>query len=108
MVSDLTGLPVANCVASGRIHRYAPKPWSWRSARGEIVRQRRFFVDENCHPQNIAVVQYPRLPPLGIEVIVGAPEDCPAEPRFPAALLPVSGRHLLGDLRDFSQPQTTR
>ena len=33
-----------------------------------------FFVDENCHPQNIAVIKT-RAAPLGIEVIVGSPDD---------------------------------
>ena len=34
---------------------------------------RAFFVDENCHPQTIAVIQT-RAQALAIEVIVGAPE----------------------------------
>ena len=41
-----------------------------------------FFVDENCHPQNIAVMQT-RAQPLGIEVIVGNPDKMDAE-RFSA------------------------
>ncbi len=32
-----------------------------------------FFVDADCHPQTIAVVQT-RANPLGIEVVVGDPD----------------------------------
>jgi glycine dehydrogenase len=59
---------------------------------------RAFFVDENCHPQNIAVVQT-RAAPLGIEVIVGAPEALEPEAVF-GALFQYPGTH--GHLRDFT------
>ncbi|MCL1627430.1 aminomethyl-transferring glycine dehydrogenase [Roseibaca sp. V10] len=98
MVSDLTGLPVANASLLDE---------STACAEAMVMAQRvakskatAFFVDENCHPQNIAVVQT-RAAPLGIEVIVGAPEDCPADRVF-AALFQYPGTY--GDLRDF-RPQ---
>ncbi|PKP85097.1 MAG: glycine dehydrogenase (aminomethyl-transferring), partial [Alphaproteobacteria bacterium HGW-Alphaproteobacteria-2] len=42
-----------------------------------------FFVDENCHPQNIAVMKT-RAEPLGIEITVGNPADLDAAAVFGA------------------------
>jgi glycine dehydrogenase len=98
MVSDLTGLPVANASLLDE---------STACAEAMVMAQRvakskatAFFVDENCHPQNIAVVQT-RAAPLGIGVIVGAPEDCPADRVF-AGLFQYPGTY--GNIRDF-RPQ---
>ena len=98
MVSDLTGLPVAN--ASLLDEATACAEAMVMAQRGAKSKAMAFFVDENCHPQNIAVVQT-RAEPLGIEVIVGAPEDCPADRVF-AGLFQYPGTY--GDLRDF-RPQ---
>src|SRR6056300_1194610 len=57
-----------------------------------------FFVDENCHPQNIAVIQT-RAAPLGINVIVGAPDTLDPEAVF-GAVFQYPGTH--GHLHDFS------
>ncbi|SUZ30897.1 Glycine dehydrogenase (decarboxylating) [Roseibaca ekhonensis] len=98
MVSDLTGLPVANASLLDESTACAEAMvMAQRVAKSKAMA---FFVDENCHPQNIAVVQT-RAAPLGIDVIVGAPEDCPADSVF-AALFQYPGTH--GDLRDF-RPQ---
>ncbi len=69
MVSDLTGLPVANASlldeataaaeAMALCHRVSG------GKAGDV-----FFVAEDCHPQTIAVVQT-RGEPLGLEVVVG-------------------------------------
>jgi glycine dehydrogenase len=69
LVSDLTGLPVANAslldegtAAAEAMHlMHAVSP----DAEG-----RAFFVSDRCHPQTIAVVQT-RAKPLGWKVIVG-------------------------------------
>ncbi|WP_029407226.1 aminomethyl-transferring glycine dehydrogenase [Thiomicrorhabdus sp. Milos-T2] len=70
MVSDLTGLELANasmldeataCAESMTLCQRMSK------AKGKV-----FFVAEDCHPQNIAVVKT-RAEPLGIEVVVGNP-----------------------------------
>ena len=42
-----------------------------------------FFVDEDCHPQNIAVMRT-RAEPLGIEIITGHREDFDASKVFGA------------------------
>ena len=69
VVADLTGLDVANAslldegtAAAEAVALFAAKQRDARS---------RFFVDEQCHPQTIAVVQQ-RAEPQGIEIQVGA------------------------------------
>jgi glycine dehydrogenase len=96
MVADLTGLPVANASLLDE---------STACAEAMVMAQRvskskatAFFVDENCHPQNIAVMQT-RAAPLGIEVIVGAPDTLDATRVF-GAIFQYPGTW--GNLRDFS------
>ena len=95
MVADLTGMDLANASlldeataaaeAMAMCRRLAPKA-------GDA-----FFVDRDCHPQTIAVVQT-RAEPLGLEVIVGDPAtDLPADGLF-GALLQYPGSS--GALRD--------
>jgi glycine dehydrogenase len=75
MVSDLTGLPVAN--ASLLDEATAAAEAMTMAQRVAKSKATAFFVDENCHPQNIAVMKT-RAEPLGIEVIVGVPDDLDA------------------------------
>ncbi|MDG1210745.1 MAG: beta-eliminating lyase-related protein, partial [Paracoccaceae bacterium] len=56
------------------------------------------FVDENCHPQNIAVMKT-RAQPLGIEITVGNPSDMDPAAVF-GAIFQYPGTH--GHLRDFT------
>jgi glycine dehydrogenase len=65
MVADLTGLPVAN--ASLLDEATACAEAMVMAERVAKSKARGFFVDENCHPQNIAVMRT-RAEPLGIEV----------------------------------------
>jgi glycine dehydrogenase len=70
MVSDLTGLDVANASLLDEATACAEAMvMAQRVAKSKATG---FFVDENCHPQNIAVMQT-RAAPLGIDVIVGDP-----------------------------------
>jgi glycine dehydrogenase len=71
MVSDLTGLEVAN--ASLLDEATACAEAMVMAERVAKSKARAFLIDENCHPQNIAVMKT-RAEPLGIEVIVGAPD----------------------------------
>ena len=71
MVADLTGLDVAN--ASLLDEATACAEAMVMAERVAKSKARAFFIDENCHPQNIAVMRT-RAAPLGIEVIVGAPD----------------------------------
>ncbi|MGB5868929.1 MAG: aminomethyl-transferring glycine dehydrogenase [Albidovulum sp.] len=70
MVCDLTGLEIAN--ASLLDEATAAAEAMTMAQRVAKSKATGFFVDENCHPQNIAVMQT-RAAPLGIEVIVGDP-----------------------------------
>ena len=79
MVADLTGLPVAN--ASLLDEATAAAEAMTMAERVAKSKARAFFVDENCHPQTIEVIKT-RAQPLGIEVIVGAPEALQADKVF--------------------------
>ncbi len=72
MVADLTGLPIAN--ASLLDEATAAAEAMTMAERVAKSKARAFFVDEHCHPQTIGVIRT-RAQPLGIEVIVGKPED---------------------------------
>ncbi|MCC5992067.1 MAG: aminomethyl-transferring glycine dehydrogenase [Rhodobacteraceae bacterium] len=96
MIADLTGLPVAN--ASLLDEATACAEAMVMAQRVAKSKARAFFVDESCHPQNIAVMQT-RAAPLGIEVIVGAPEALKADQVF-GAIFQYPGTY--GDLRDFT------
>jgi len=70
MVADLTGLDIAN--ASLLDEATAAAEAMVMAERVAKSKARGFFVDENCHPQTIAVIET-RAAPLGIEVLVGDP-----------------------------------
>ena len=77
MVVDLTGMDVAN--ASLLDEATAAAEAMTMAERCAKSKARGFFVDQNCHPQTIAVIRT-RAQPLAIEVVVGAPEALvPAE-----------------------------
>ncbi len=96
MICDLTGLEIANASlldeATAAAEAMAMAKRVSRS--GATV----FFVDENCHPQNIAVMQT-RAAPLGIEIEVGNPDEMPRQGLF-GAVFQYPGTY--GDLRDFT------
>ncbi len=96
MVSDLTGLEIAN--ASLLDEATACAEAMTMSQRVAKSKAKAFFVDENCHPQNIAVMKT-RAEPLGIEVIIGSPDDLEADKVF-AAIFQYPGTH--GQVRDFT------
>jgi glycine dehydrogenase len=96
MISDLTGLEVAN--ASLLDEATACAEAMTMAERAAKSKARVFFVDENCHPQNIAVIKT-RAEPLGIDVIVAAPEKLDASAVF-GAIFQYPGTY--GDLRDFT------
>ncbi|WP_071675953.1 aminomethyl-transferring glycine dehydrogenase [Nioella nitratireducens] len=96
MVSDLTGLEVANASLLDEASAAAEAmTMAQRVAKSKATG---FFVDENCHPQNIAVMQT-RAAPLGIEIIVGNPDDLDPEAVF-GAIFQYPGTY--GHVRDFT------
>ena len=96
MVSDLTGLEIAN--ASLLDEATAAAEAMTMAQRVSKSKSKTFFVDENCHPQNIAVMRT-RAAPLDIEIVVGAPEALQAESVF-GAVFQYPGTH--GHVRDFT------
>ena len=98
MVTDLTGLEIANASLLDEATACAEAmTMAQRVAKSKV---KAFFVDENCHPQNIAVMQT-RAKPLGIEVIVDAPERMVADQVF-GAIFQYPGTY--GHVYDFTQP----
>ena len=100
MVADLTGLPVAN--ASLLDEATAAAEAMTMAERSAKSKAKAFFVDENCHPQTIDVIKT-RAQPLGIEVIVGAPEALDAAAVF-GAIFQYPGTY--GHVRDFTDQIT--
>ena len=96
MVSDLTGLEVAN--ASLLDEATACAEAMTMAMRLSKSKAKAFFVDRDCHPQNIAVIQT-RAAPLDIEVIIGDPDKMDASAVF-GALFQYPGTY--GHVRDFT------
>ena len=96
MICDLTGLEIAN--ASLLDEATAAAEAMTMAQRVAKSKAKAFFVDQDCHPQNIAVIQT-RAAPLGIEVIVGNPDDMDAEAVF-GGIFQYPGTY--GHVRDFS------
>ena len=96
MISDLTGLAVANASLLDEATACAEAmTMAMRSAKSKM---KAFFVDRDCHPQNIAVMQT-RAAPLGIEIIIGDPDKMDATAVF-GALFQYPGTY--GHVRDFT------
>ena len=72
MISDLTGLEIAN--ASLLDEATACAEAMTMAERVAKSKAKAFFIDENCHEQNIEVMKT-RARPLGIEIIVGDPNS---------------------------------
>jgi len=96
MVSDLTGLEIAN--ASLLDEATACAEAMTMAQRVSKSKVKGFFIDAGCHPQNIAVMKT-RAQPLGIEITVGKPDDMDASAVF-GAIFQYPGT--LGHLRDFT------
>ena len=96
MVADLTGLPVAN--ASLLDEATAAAEAMTMAERSAKSKAKAFFVDRNCHPQTIGVIQT-RAAPLGIEVIIGDPAKLDPTAVF-AAIFQYPGTY--GHVTDFT------
>jgi glycine dehydrogenase len=96
MIADLTGLAVANASLLDEATAAAEAmAMARRIARAQALS---FFVDRDCHPQTIAVVET-RAEPLGWHIIIGDPL-CELDPRAMfGALLQYPG--CSGEIRDF-------
>ncbi|MGB0852141.1 MAG: aminomethyl-transferring glycine dehydrogenase [Pikeienuella sp.] len=98
MVSDLTGLEVANASLLDEATAAAEAmAMAHRGSRSK-ANNAAFFVDRNCHPQTVAVIKT-RAEPLGIDVVVADPETLDAAAVF-GAIFQYPGTH--GHVRDFT------
>ena len=96
MISDLTGLEIAN--ASLLDEATACAEAMAMAERVAKSKAKAFFIDENCHEQNIEVMKT-RARPLGIEIIVGDPNSLNPSQVF-GAIFQYPGT--LGHVRDFT------
>ncbi|MGF1651032.1 MAG: aminomethyl-transferring glycine dehydrogenase [Hyphomicrobiaceae bacterium] len=97
MVSDLTGLEVAN--ASLLDEATAAAEAMTMAQRVAKSKASAFFVDHHCHPQTLAVIET-RAEPLGIEIIVGDPVRDLDPARVFGAIFQYPGTY--GDVHDFT------
>ncbi|MFQ6550969.1 aminomethyl-transferring glycine dehydrogenase [Aestuariibius insulae] len=97
MVSDLSGLDIAN--ASLLDEATACAEAMTMAQRISKSKLKGFFIDENCHPQNIAVMKT-RAAPLGIEITIGDPDTLDPTQVF-GAIFQFPGTH--GHLRDVTE-----
>ena len=97
MVSDLTGLEIANASLLDEATACAEAmTMAKRIAKNKSIK---FFVDHECHPQNIEVLKT-RAEPLGLNIIIGDPDkDIDCEDCF-GAIFQYPGT--FGGLRDFT------
>ena len=98
MVSDLTGLELAN--ASMLDEATACAEAMTLCQRMSKSKGKVFFVADDCHPQNIEVVKT-RAEPLGIDVVVGNPLDGIEDYDLFGMLLQYPGTY--GEVTDFSE-----
>lgn len=96
MISDLTGLPVAN--ASLLDEATAAAEAMAMAERTAKSKSKRFFVEEGLHPQTVSVIET-RAAPLGIEVVIGLVETLDPASVF-GAIFQYPGT--FGLLRDYS------
>ena len=108
MISDLTGLEIAN--ASLLDEATACAEAMTMAERVAKSKAKAFFIDENWHPQNIAVMKT-RARPLGIEIVTGDPDKLNPADLLDNNLLQESYRFLdeltqlldLGNVYDFQK-----
>ncbi|GMG87362.1 aminomethyl-transferring glycine dehydrogenase [Biformimicrobium ophioploci] len=77
MVTDLTGMELAN---ASMLDEGTAAAEAMTLCKRQVKRNKSnvFFVDEDCHPQTIAVVKT-RAEHFGFEIVVGNPESLPEE-----------------------------
>ena len=97
MICDLTGLEIAN--ASLLDEATAAAEAMTMAGRLTKSNSQTFFIDQNCHPQNIAVLKT-RAAPLGIKTVIGDPQALDASKYF-GAIFQYPGTH--GHLCDYTQ-----
>lgn len=96
MICDLTSLDIAN--ASLLDEATAAAEAMTMARRSSKSKANTFFVDQNCHPQSIAVIKT-RAEPLGIDIVVASPDKLEPDSVF-GAIFQYPGTY--GHVRDFA------
>eukprot|EP00118_Oscarella_pearsei_P005542 m.25579 g.25579 ORF g.25579 m.25579 type:complete len:1002 (+) comp28833_c0_seq5:91-3096(+) len=102
VVSDLTGLPVANAslldegTAAAEAMALCFRKRSKKKHEGKL----QFLIDEKCHPQTIAVVKT-RAEVLGIEIVIAKATNCKLNHNVCGILIQYPDTE--GHLEDFSK-----
>ena len=101
MVSDLTGMELANASLLDEATSAAEAMnllFAVRNREQKKNKVIKFFVDSNVLPQTLALLET-RSEPLGIELVVGNPNEFDYSANFFGALLQYPGKH--GQITDF-------
>lgn len=100
MVTDLTGMALSNASLLDEATAAAEAMSMCYSLKN--MKKRKFFVDSNCFPQNIALVQT-RGEALGLEVVVGKIDNIPdlASKQYCGVLVQYPDTN--GHIKDYSQ-----
>jgi glycine dehydrogenase len=99
MICDLTALDVAN--ASLLDEATAAAEAMLLARRASTRESKSFFVDENTHPQTLAVLRT-RAEPLGWDIVTGSPQQAADSAQCFGALLQYPGT--FGDVSDLRLP----
>ena len=97
MVSDLTGLEIAN---ASLLDEATAAAEAMHMCLGLSADRNLFFISSECHPQTIEVVQT-RAKPLGVEIIVGNHQTIELDNRFFGALVQYPSTY--GDVHDYAE-----
>ncbi|MFF7706001.1 aminomethyl-transferring glycine dehydrogenase [Pseudomonas sp. NPDC007930] len=97
LVSDLTGLPIANASLLDEATA-AAEAMTFCKRLSKNKAANAFFASVHCHPQTLAVLRT-RAEPLGIEVVVGDERELGDTASFFGALLQYPASH--GDVFDY-------
>lgn len=94
MITELTAMDIANASLLDESTAAAEAMamlFSLRSREQKKINALQFFVDENCLPQNISVLQTRALP-LNIEIVLGNPADFDFSSSYFGCLLQYPGK----------------
>ena len=101
MVCDLTGLDIANASLLDEATAAAEAmAMAKRGATSSATKQNSFFVDRNCHPQTIAVLET-RSKPFGWTLVIGDPSTDLEPEKIFGAIFQYPGTR--GDVVDYRE-----
>ncbi|MGG5291229.1 aminomethyl-transferring glycine dehydrogenase [Pseudomonas shirazensis] len=99
MISDLTGLPIANASLLDEATA-AAEAMTFCKRLSKNKASHSFFASQHCHPQTLDVLRT-RAEPLGIEVVIGDERSLDDTSRFFGALLQYPASN--GDVFDYRE-----